>query len=638
MRHFRRFELHKGNKELFWEISRHDKELYIRSGKLKKKPGEKDPHPKREELKDFRVAQLEYDKLIQRKLSQGYTEVDKPSLPSDDLKVQAVRLITLDKKHTLSLTEGEVYSLINYMIDQEVVNKRADIIDISKWERRILRRSDYRSIEEIDQFSQDYLTYFDLWRENSHRSRAYSEEEMIPSFKFTDPSYWIITKKECQKIVWAISSKIEKKKSNLKEKGNIASSVFKLRDAWLEFHKNAIESDGYEVVPGNIQLHTIKKGHHLFLDMRDWNEIFSNLQSLEIWDNSEPLYISNECESLYHFIIEQTIEQKGLEEELFALDDGIKHEITSQLLVLSDDINMKYQEMLAEKKPEEDHSEAVLFDHGFKWNATNLKKLHRVIAEMNSDIFDEELFDFHQEQLAGFIEIEDLNQETSEIINEILNDACHLLNHSHQNIHNTTDLLMSIEEEVVTNVVEEDETLQAVIRCLEDLYPNILEYEFSEETKAAEIYTSRPSSLDEELMSDWLHLLPEVKICLNLLKNKVQFDSNFSELLEHFPTAQSLILSYIEEESNYLAFQSDINRARKQALEDSSDEPGKVPSYKLLDLSEPWVITEGEVSTLLGALNQHFDSLPEVLRNFHAFLTLAEKNHGFTILQPETEK
>ena len=405
----------------------------------------------------------------------------------------------------------------------------------------------------------------------------------------------------------------------------------------MDFHKRAIEADGYEVVPGNIQLHTIKKGHHLFLDMRDWNEIFAHLQTLDIWDDTEPLYVTNECESLYHFVIEQTIEQKGLEEELFALDDGIKHEISSQLLVLSDDINIKYQELLTEKKPDQDHSETILFDHGFKWNATNLKKLYHVISEMDVDIFDEELFDFHQEQLAGFVEIETLNKETSALINEILNDACHLLNYSHQNILNSTDLLMSIEEDVVTNIFEEDK-IQSTIRCLEDLYPNIEDYDFSEEDNAAEVYTFRPSGLDEELLADWLHLLPEVNICLSLLRNKVQFDSDFNELLEHFPTAQSLILSYIEEESNYLSFQSAINKARKKALEDGSDEPGKISSYKLLDLSEPWVITEGEVSILLTALNKQFDSLPEVLGNLYSFLESAEEKNGFTILQPEVEE
>ena len=634
MRHFRRFELHKGNKELFWEISRHDKELYIRSGKLKKKPGEKDPHPKREELKDFREALLEYDRLIQRKLSQKYEEVTKASKPSDDLSVQAVRLITLDSKHSLSLTESEIYSLLNYMIDNELVNKRSEKIDISKWERRSLRRSPYNALSEIDPFSEDYLTYFDQWRKSSERSRSYSEEDMIPSFKFTDPSYWIITQKECQKIVLAINSSIERKKANQKTKGTVPSSVFKLREAWLSFHKKAVESGGYEVVPGNIQLHSIKKRHHLFLDMRDWNELFSHLHDMKIWDTKEPDYINKEYDSLYQSVIKQTIAAKDLDEELFALDDGIKHEISSQLLELSDDINMQYQEILTLKKPDVDHSNTIFFDHGFKWNATNLRKLQNVISEMDADVFEEELFDFHQEQLAGFVEVEDLDAETVELINEILNDACHILNHSHQNILNTTDVLLSAEEGVVTNVFE-DKKVQAVIRCLADLFPEIGTYDFTEGLKAEEAYAFRPSGLDDELLADWLHLLPEVNICLKLLNTKMEFDDAFKGLLIHFPTAQSLLLSYLDEESSYLNFQSGINKTRKQALEAGSQEPGRIPKYKFLDLSEPWVITEGEVSLFLNALDKHFSTLPEVLENFHSFLLNAEKSEGFTILKSE---
>ena len=198
MRHFRRFELHKGNKELFWEISRHDKELYIRTGKLKKKAGEKDPNPKREELKDFRVAQQEYDRLIQRKLGQGYVEVDKPSLPSQELQIQAIRLRSLDRNHSLALTEGEACALVNFMIEQEIVDKRVQPIDISKWEQRTLRRSDYNSLAEINPFSEDFITYHDKWRQSSIRSRAYNEDEMIPAFKFTDSSYWIVTEEECK--------------------------------------------------------------------------------------------------------------------------------------------------------------------------------------------------------------------------------------------------------------------------------------------------------------------------------------------------------------------------------------------------------------------------------------------------------
>ena len=43
MRNYRRFELHKGNKEKFWEIRRYDKTLYFREGNIKRKTGEKAP-------------------------------------------------------------------------------------------------------------------------------------------------------------------------------------------------------------------------------------------------------------------------------------------------------------------------------------------------------------------------------------------------------------------------------------------------------------------------------------------------------------------------------------------------------------------------------------------------------------------
>ena len=84
MRDYRRFELHKGNKEKFWEIKRYDKNLYFREGNIKRKAGEKDPTVKREEKKDFRQAQLSYDKEIQRKLGLGYVEVYNPTEPPED--------------------------------------------------------------------------------------------------------------------------------------------------------------------------------------------------------------------------------------------------------------------------------------------------------------------------------------------------------------------------------------------------------------------------------------------------------------------------------------------------------------------------------------------------------------------------
>ena len=54
MRNYRRFELHKGNKEKFWEIRRYDKTLYFREGNIKRKTGEKAPpqHLMRKKISD----------------------------------------------------------------------------------------------------------------------------------------------------------------------------------------------------------------------------------------------------------------------------------------------------------------------------------------------------------------------------------------------------------------------------------------------------------------------------------------------------------------------------------------------------------------------------------------------------------
>ena len=56
-------------------------------------------------------------------------------------------------------------------------------------------------------------------------------------------------------------------------------------------------------------------------------------------------------------------------------------------------------------------------------------------------------------------------------INEILNDACHLLNHTYQNIHNTDEnLLPAVEDETETFGTT---NLEHAIANTKNLYPNI---------------------------------------------------------------------------------------------------------------------------------------------------------------------
>ena len=627
MRQFRRFELHRGNKELFWEISRHDKEIITRSGKLKKKPGEKDPHPKREDKKDFRVAQLEYDKLIQRKLKLGYVEVDAPSTPSEDLQMHAVRLVSLDGNHELLLTEAQIQALLSYMIDLEVINKRIDLVDISKWERRVLRRSSHSTLSDLEPLSKEYNAYFDQWRKSSQRDRAVQEAD-IPSFKYTDRNYWIVTGEECKRIHFALDSKLAKKREKLAADGKPSSS-FLLREKWNTFHKQSIAGNGYEVVPADIQLHTIRGGSFFFSDLRQWNDIYQSLLELDVWDDTPPLHKSEEFESLQHFIVKSTLTDMKEEEELEPLDDGTKHDLESQLLKVSELINAQYRTLLKQKDPEKDVDDIELVDYGFKWNITNLKRTISTLKGMEEHCFDEDLLEYYNEQLSALVEddeeeIEQLDQDTKNVINDIMNDACHLVNHSHQNIHNAVEVLIAVEEDVSTDIFNLS-TLPRIIECLEDLYPDIESIEQSEDSKIEDVYTYRPSGLDGELMEDWLHLLPDALDCISLLQSSYVFEQLKMEIKETFPSAKRLLETYLKDEIRFLEFQSALARKRKSVLASSSNKPGKILLFKLNNLSEPWAFSEEESSLLINALEQ----IDTPASSLIPFLKEAESNGGF---------
>jgi hypothetical protein len=572
---------------------------------------------------------LEYDKLIQRKLSQGYDEVNAPSLPSEDLEMNAVQLVSLDGEHKLSLTEAQVHSLVNYMIDLELFNKRSDLLDISKWERRTLRTSPYSTFNEIDPLSQDYIRYFDQWKIRSKRDRSTYEEQEIPAYKFTDRNYWIVTAEECRRIHRAVQNKLDKKteKSNNESK---PSRTFLLRKEWATFHKASIACGGYEVKPADIRMHSIKGGKYFFTDLRDWNEIYKSLTGLKIWDKSKPAYKKHASGELDQFIIANTLKELGLDTELMPLDDGIKHDLESQLLLVSDQINEHYRSLLVQKNPDTDVEEVELIDYGFKWNVTSLKRMISTLKSMEDNCFAEELFDYYEEQLTSLAEEseqgENLDKDTQTIINDILNDACHLINYSHQNIHNTTEHFIDIEESISTDVFV-IEKLPQIIACIEDLYPNIADIELEEDQSMEDVYEYRPSGLDAELMEDWLHLLPESIACLELLQNKYLFEKTVQEIKDEFPSAKNLLSSYLQEEVMYLEFQSHVNRKRKKLLAANSDKPGKILLYKLNNLEEPWEFMAKEVSLLITALEKDSESHQPLVE----FLTEAESNGGFNI-------
>jgi hypothetical protein len=633
MREYRRFELHKGNKEKFWEIKRYDKNLYFREGNIKRKTGEKEPTVSREEKKDFRVAQLAYDKEIQRKLSFGYTEVQNASKPSEELDFQAIRLQSLDGNHTLDLSEAEAGKVLNYMIDRLVINRRSNLLNISKWERRTLHRTEYKSLSEIDPLGPDFPTHFDKWLTLSERDRSYNEEEVIPVFKFLDPQYWIITSKECLQIAQSIQGEIDKRRDVLNTSDKEASKYFQLKETWLNFNRTARVGGGYQIIPCSLQFHSTKHGHRFFMDVRSWNDIYNTLSTLKIWDNSAPAYQKKYASIEEHLQVE-VLKQWDLDYEPEPLTSEIRSSVQDQLLTIADEINEAYRDILAVKKPALDHSGVVLIEHGFKWNATTLNKVTATLSQMSDEPFQETLLEFYEEHIYELAEMEcedgNLDSDTRNVINEILNDACHLLNHTHQNIHNTDENLLPTAEDETGNVMVLP-TLDYAITTLKNLYPDIASYEFSEDEPAGQTYTHRPAGLDEELMTDWLHLLPDAGVCLQLLQDYLAFAKIQEELRTEYPSTRQFCQEYIAMELDVLKFQSELASKRRKALRQESKKPGKVFRYKLTELSEPWIITNAELNIIVEAMSKVKNQSDSIVK-LQNFFNIAVDADGCTLL------
>jgi|GEM_PF-5835700 len=634
MRKYRRFELHKGNKEKFWEIKRHDKNLYFREGNIKRKTGEKDPAVKREEKKDFRQAQLAYDKEIQRKLSLGYAEVEKASVPSGDIDFQAIRLVSLDGKHTLDLNEAESTKVLNYMIDKLVFNKHTDVLNISKWQRRTLHGSEFSSLDEIDSLSEDYRTYFDKWLGLSERDRDYNEEDVIPLFKYTDPQYWIITEQECQQIIQSIQSEITKRRDVLTASDKKSSPYFRLKETWLEFHLAAKAGGGYQVIPCSLQFHSTKHGHTFFMDTRNWNDVYNTLINLDIWDRSQPAYVQHEYSAVEEYLEDQLLNEWGIDNEPLPLESSIQENLVQQLLGIEDQVNEAYRDILSSKKPNKDYSGSSFLDNGFRWNATNVRTLSKVLETMDNEIFETELEDYYNEEITEMAEAEcedgNIDIDTQRVINEILNDACHLINHGYQNISNTeSELLPSHEGEHgdVFDVL----VLAKVISVLKDLYPEILNHEVISEEQILADYAYRPVGLDDELMETWTHLLPDAVDCLSLLEGYFEFIQVEQELMEEYPNAKDFCLKYLKEASAAMKFRSELASMRRKTLSAESNTLGQVLLYKFTDLSEPWVITGTELSVIIEAVYQSEENNALIV-SLMKFMNTAADSDGCTLL------
>ena len=580
------------------------------------------------------TEQLAYDKEIQRKLTLGYVEVDRPSTPSEDVDFQAVRLVSVDGEHTLDLNEAEATKILNFMIDKLILNKHTPVLNISKWWRRTLHRSDYESFSDIDPLSEDYCTYFDKWLSLSKRDRDYNEEENIPLFKYTDPQYWIVTADECQQIIQSIQSEITKRREKLDADENKSSPYFRLKESWLAFHINAQKSGGYNVIPCSLQFHSTKHGHSFFMDARNWNEVYNTLLSLDIWDRSQPEYQQQDVDSVESLLINQLLEEWDIDEEPINPDSSTQDNVVQQLLTIEDDVNEAYRLMLRSKNPKKEYADATILSSGFRWNASSVKSLNKTLESMDNEVFTEHLQDFYDEEVLLRVDEShldgNLDHETQRVVNEILNDACHLLNHAHQNIHNTDEELLPSAEDEHGDAFDLD-VLEATLTVLHHLYPNILDYEVISDEQILRDYTHRPAGLDEELMETWRHLLPDSFDCVDLLQGYRAFRQAQAEIESYYDTAKDFCTQYLEEAKQAMKFQSELASLRRKMLKSESNNMGQVLLYKLTDLSEPWILTPSELAIVIEAVYQAENKDALILDLMKFFNTAADAD-GCTLL------
>ena len=133
----RRFEIKKGNKEQFWEIWRIDATITTRSGKI----GDEEKRWKESEkdCADYQTAQVEFDRLIRQKIAKGFHQVARPSEPSPPTESRAVRLVTIENGHGLTLSDDFFVEIFHWMLDMDVMEKSLNPPDLSRWENRALR-------------------------------------------------------------------------------------------------------------------------------------------------------------------------------------------------------------------------------------------------------------------------------------------------------------------------------------------------------------------------------------------------------------------------------------------------------------------------------------------------------------------
>lgn len=278
----RYFEFRKGTTEKYQIIWREgeyapDAEdsqytVYTERGRL----GQKNQDARTKEFQGegaHHMSEQHMDAQILKYLSAGYTEVNNLGAPTPAIEGRAVTLQALGSGKNLpklSLNEFEMFMLMNWMIDIEAFDNNKQPIQLEKWMARTLRKLGYEKprLEPLSAFYEDYEEtlmqidedgrFDEYWSrylvlsERDRKNAPLLDEERVPSYKFTDEKYWIVSIDEVHLIVNSAEKnvKIPEGKSNKKK-----ITLYNIQKIWIDFHLEVLQHQeangiyGYEIRP-----------------------------------------------------------------------------------------------------------------------------------------------------------------------------------------------------------------------------------------------------------------------------------------------------------------------------------------------------------------------------------------------------
>ena len=277
----RRFELKKGNKELFWEIWRNGGTINTRSGQLIR---EEQGIDKEKKYESYQQAEVEFDRLIRARIQKGYAEVYKPSESTQINDKREVLLYTLTGNIIHYLNVDMFHKVFNWMVDPLfIVDKREPVASLEKWERRALRLCRFDDYPEDEQ---DFETFVNKLREITLDDRKKTRlKDVIPGYKFTDPQYWIINEEEAEIIFQKSSIILKKRMASRVQKGQEPTQKQLLFQEWLDFNQQAMKHGGYEVRPISHRFETNQGTATLGLDEHSFMKLSTWLQDMSIFDD-----------------------------------------------------------------------------------------------------------------------------------------------------------------------------------------------------------------------------------------------------------------------------------------------------------------------------------------------------------------